>query len=143
MAAQPPSSSAPCPSRRCAPSSTSSCRRPRSSSGRARRRCGRRATPPGAAAGRPQGPAPPPTERGGRGPGGADRADHASRLALAQRYAGDKRYREALDELLEIVRRDKTWRDGEARRQILNILNLAADQSLASEYRRKLASAIY
>ena len=50
---------------------------------------------------------------------------------------------QALDELLEIVRRDKTWRDGEARRQILNILNLAADQSLASEYRRKLASAIY
>ena len=73
----------------------------------------------------------------------ADQADHDSRLALAQRYAGDKRYREALDELLEIVRRDKTWRDGEARRQIVNILNLAADQSLASEYRRKLASAIY
>jgi len=73
----------------------------------------------------------------------ADQADHDSRLALARRYAGDKRYREALDELLEIVRRDKTWRDGEARRQILNILNLAADQSLASEYRRKLASAIY
>jgi putative thioredoxin len=73
----------------------------------------------------------------------ANAADHDSRLALARRYAGGKRYREALDELLEIVRRDKNWRDGEARRQVLNIFNLAQDQALVAEYRRKLATALY
>jgi len=74
----------------------------------------------------------------------ADPADHRARLALAGAYAGKKRYREALDELLEIVRRDKDWKDGEARKQALNIFQLAEDQpELVSEYRRKLASALY
>src|SRR3990172_771964 len=74
----------------------------------------------------------------------ADPADHASRLALAGLHASKHRYREALDELLEIVRRDKTWKDGAARLQILEIFNLAAaDAALVSEYRRKLASALY
>jgi putative thioredoxin len=73
----------------------------------------------------------------------ANPADHESRLALARRYAGARRYREALEELLEILRRDKGWRDGEARKQFLNILNLAEDAALAAEYRRKLASALY
>jgi len=42
------------------------------------------------------------------------------------------------------VRRDKDWKDGEARRQVVNILNLAAaDTELVSDYRRKLASALY
>jgi len=74
----------------------------------------------------------------------ADPADHRARLALAGAYAGKKRYREALDELLEIVRRDKDWKDGEARKQALNIFQPAEDQpELVSEYRRKLASALY
>ncbi len=74
----------------------------------------------------------------------ANPADHESRLALAGLLAAKHRYREALDELLEIVRRDKGWKDGEARRQILEIFNLAAaDAALVSEYRRKLASALY
>jgi putative thioredoxin len=70
-------------------------------------------------------------------------ADHEARLTLAQRYAAAKRYAPALDELLEIVRRDKEWKDGEARRQIVNIFNLAEDPELVSEYRRKLSSALY
>ena len=74
----------------------------------------------------------------------ANPADHDARLALAGAYAGKKRYREALDELLEIVRRQRDWNDGAARKQVLNIFNLAGDQpELVSEYRRKLASALY
>jgi putative thioredoxin len=74
----------------------------------------------------------------------ANPADHEARLALAALYGSQRRYREAMDELLEIVRRAKEWRDGEARRQLLTIFNLAGDQpDLVSEYRRKLASAIY
>jgi len=73
----------------------------------------------------------------------ANPADHDSRAALAALYAGKRRYREAMDELLEIVRRAKDWKDGEARKQILNLFNLAAEPELVSEYRRKLASALY
>ena len=74
----------------------------------------------------------------------ANPADHEARLALAGRHAAARRYREALDELLEIVRRDKGWRDGEARKQFLAILSLASGQAqLIGEYRRKLAAALY
>jgi putative thioredoxin len=74
----------------------------------------------------------------------ADPADHEARLSLAALYAAKRRYREAMDELLEIVRRARDWKDGEARRQLLAIFSLAADQpELVSEYRRKLAAALY
>ena len=70
--------------------------------------------------------------------------DHEARLALANFYAAGNRYREAMDQVLEIVRRDKTWREGEARRQMLTLFTLAAgDPDLVSEYRRKLATALY
>jgi putative thioredoxin len=73
-----------------------------------------------------------------------DPADHAARFALAELHAGAHRYREALDELIEIVRRDKDWNDGAARKQVLNIFNLAeGDDALVSEYRKKFASALY
>jgi putative thioredoxin len=73
----------------------------------------------------------------------ANLVDHEARFALAGLYAGTRRYREALDELLEIVRRDRNWKDGQARKQILAIFNLAEKQpELVSEYRRKLASAL-
>jgi putative thioredoxin len=73
-----------------------------------------------------------------------DPADHAARFELAGLHAGARRYREALDELIEIVRRDKDWNDGAARKQVLNIFNLAEnDAALVSEYRRKFASALY
>jgi len=73
-----------------------------------------------------------------------DPTDHAARFALAELHAGARRYREALDELIEIVRRDKAWNDGAARKQVLNIFNLVEnDDALVSEYRKKFASALY
>jgi putative thioredoxin len=73
-----------------------------------------------------------------------DPADHGARFQLAELCAGGRRYREALDELIEIVRRDKEWNDGAARRQVLNIFKLAEDDdALVSEYRKKFASAMY
>ena len=70
--------------------------------------------------------------------------DLDARYALAQRHAAARRYRQAMDELLAIVRTDKNWRDGEARKQLVNLFTLAADDSeLVSEYRRKLATALY
>jgi len=73
----------------------------------------------------------------------ANPADLEARLALAGALAARRSWREAMDQLLEIVRRDKSWRDGEARRQMLAIFNLAAGEpDLVSEYRRKLGSAL-
>lgn len=71
-------------------------------------------------------------------------ADCEARLALANLLAGGADYRGAMDELLEIIRRNKEFRDGAARKQMLAIFALAAtDNALVSEYRRKLASALY
>jgi putative thioredoxin len=66
------------------------------------------------------------------------------RFSLAQMHAAARRYREAMDQLLAIVRKDKGWRDGEARRQLVHLFTLAGGQpELVSEYRRKLATALY
>lgn len=74
----------------------------------------------------------------------SDPDDHDTRMSLAGVYASQRRYAEAMDELLEIVRRAKNWRDGEARRQLLAIFDLAAsDPALVAEYRRKLANALH
>jgi putative thioredoxin len=71
-------------------------------------------------------------------------ADHDARLALAGFYASQRRYREAMDELLEILKHAKDWKDGEARKQLLALFNLAASEpALVAEYRRKLASTLH
>ena len=72
-----------------------------------------------------------------------DPADHESRAALAAVYASGKRYREAMEALLEILQRSKDWNDGEAKKRLLALFNLAEDPELAAEYRKKLARAIY
>jgi len=69
--------------------------------------------------------------------------DLGFRLQLASLHAGQARYREAMDGLLEIIRRDKNFREGEARKQMLAIFSLAKEADLVSEYRKKLASALY
>ena len=74
----------------------------------------------------------------------ANPADHETRLALAGVYAGQRRYQEAMDELLEILKRAKNWREGEARKQLISLLTLASSQpALVAEYRRKLTSAMF
>jgi len=73
----------------------------------------------------------------------ANPADLDARLALAGSLAAHKAWREAMEQLLEIVRRNKAWRDGEARKQMVAIFNLASDDpDLVGEYRRKLGSAL-
>lgn len=74
----------------------------------------------------------------------ADPDDLEARYALAQRHAAARRWRAAMDELLALVQRNKDWREGEARRQLVNLFTLAAEEpELVSEYRRKLATALY
>jgi putative thioredoxin len=71
-------------------------------------------------------------------------ADLEARMQLANLCASRHEWRAAMDELLEIVKRDRNWKDQAARKQMLAIFSLAAgEMELVAEYRRKLASALY
>lgn len=70
--------------------------------------------------------------------------DLEARLGYADRLAADGRFRAALDELIEVVRRDRGERRERARKAVLALFGVAADQpDLISEYRRKLAGVLY
>jgi putative thioredoxin len=74
----------------------------------------------------------------------ANPANLAARMALANLYAARADYEPALAQLLEIVRRDKNYEDGAARKQMVSIFGLAQDQpELVSRYRRELSSTLY
>ena len=74
----------------------------------------------------------------------AQPVDLEARLAYAERLVADGVYRAALDQLLEVVRRDRGDRRERARKAILEVFGLAADEpELIAEYRRTLASALY
>jgi putative thioredoxin len=70
--------------------------------------------------------------------------DLAARLAYADRLVADGDHRTGLEALLEVVRRDRgEWRE-RARRAMVEVFGLAADQpELVGEYRRKLSGALY
>lgn len=62
------------------------------------------------------------------------------RMQLANQLLAAGRYQEGLEELLEMVRRDRTWNEEAARKAILAAFSLLGGQgALVSEYRRKLA----
>jgi putative thioredoxin len=70
--------------------------------------------------------------------------DLRARLALAQSYAARNEYPLALSELLEIVRRDRNFEQGMAKRLMVEIFDLAQGQhDLVGHYRRELSSVLY
>jgi len=74
----------------------------------------------------------------------ADPDDLDARDQLASLLAAKQQYREALEEWLTIVKRDRRFKDDGARKRMLQIFDLIDPRSpLAEEYREKLARAIY
>jgi putative thioredoxin len=70
--------------------------------------------------------------------------DLDARLRLANLLVTQRAYAQAMDELLEIIRRDRSFGDDAARKTMVSVFNLIADQEdLVSEYRRKLAAALH
>lgn len=70
--------------------------------------------------------------------------DHQSRLDLAIVLAGEGDNEAAIDELLELFKRDREWNDAAAKTQLLKILESLGPQSeLAQKGRRKLTSMIF
>jgi putative thioredoxin len=73
----------------------------------------------------------------------ANPGDLEARLELAQRHIAQRRFDAALDQLLEIVARDRGFGDDAGRRTMLSVFELAADEpQLVSTYRRRLAALI-
>ncbi len=72
----------------------------------------------------------------------ANPQDMDTRLKLANLLVASGRYAEGMDELLEMIRRDKAWNEEIARKTMLSVFNLLGASPLVSEYRRKLASAL-
>ena len=74
----------------------------------------------------------------------ADENDHQARFDLAQALhaAGDAE--EAVDQLLEIFRRDREWNDGAAKTQLFTIFDaLKPTDPIVLDGRRKLSSMIF
>ncbi|GAB1393440.1 thioredoxin [Rhodocyclaceae bacterium] len=72
-----------------------------------------------------------------------DANQHEARLQLANALAVQQDYRGALENLIEIVRRDRKWNDEAARKAMLNLFTLLAAQpqydDLVREFRITLA----
>ena len=73
----------------------------------------------------------------------ADPEDLAARLALGRRLAADEHWEDALEALLEVVRRDRGFDDDAGRRTMLDVFNLMPPRHPALRtYRARLAQAI-
>jgi putative thioredoxin len=74
----------------------------------------------------------------------ADPKDLEARFGLASCLAWEGRYREALEELLAIIAKDRRFRDEAPRKAMLAIFSLVGERSeLAEEYRTRLARTLY
>jgi len=69
--------------------------------------------------------------------------DMEARLRLAKHLVAAGHYAQGMDELLEMIRRDRRWNDEAARKTLLSVFELLGDDPLVAEYRRKLASVLY
>lgn len=85
----------------------------------------------------------------------ANKRDFASRYALAQQAVRAGRWPDAMDELLEILMRDKSWEDERARRLFVAVLDIITpeppkvaegqtppEDPIVVRYRRRLSSVV-
>jgi len=74
----------------------------------------------------------------------SDESNHAVRVKLAVQLTTGAHYRDALEHLLVVLRADRDWNNGEAKRLYLDtIASIGKGDPLAAEYQRKLFSLLY
>ncbi|MBT9589663.1 MAG: co-chaperone YbbN [Thiobacillus sp.] len=72
----------------------------------------------------------------------ANENDLDARLKLAHLYVAAGQYAAGMDQLLEIIRRDRSFEDDIGRKTLLSVFDLLGSDALVSQHRRKLASAL-
>ena len=73
-----------------------------------------------------------------------DENDHQARFDLAVAHAGAGRRREAVDHLLEIVRRNRAWNQDAARKKLLTLFEaLGPQDEITRDGRRRLSSLLF
>ena len=73
----------------------------------------------------------------------ADPKDSKARHQLSTLYSIQGNYEKALDQLLEVVKRDRQYEDDAARKDMLKIFDMLGDNELVHQYRRKMMAALY
>jgi len=74
----------------------------------------------------------------------ADPDDHEARFELAKSLAGGGRWDQAVDHLLHIIEKDRTWNEDAARKQLLLVFEAAgAGSDVARSGRRRLSSILF
>ena len=74
----------------------------------------------------------------------ADPADHQARFDLALALTGAGEHEAAMDELLEIVKRNREWNEQAARKQLIKLFDVIGDtHELTIAGRRKLSSILF
>ncbi len=73
----------------------------------------------------------------------ANENDLEARLKLANLWAARKNYEPAMEQLLELVRRDRSFGDDAGRKTLLKVFELLGGGELTSRYRKRLSSALY
>ncbi len=73
-----------------------------------------------------------------------DPDDHEARIELAKALAAAGHMTEAVDQLIEAIRRDRAWNDEAARQQLLLVFEAAGQMSeVAKQGRRKLSAILF
>jgi putative thioredoxin len=74
----------------------------------------------------------------------ADQKDHQARFDLALALAARERRADAVDQLIEIIRRDRTWHEDGARKQLLQFFEAWGPQDDATvDGRRRLSTVLF
>ena len=73
----------------------------------------------------------------------ADPADLRARHLLGARLIVDGAAQDGLDQFLEMLRRDRAFRDGLPRRALIDAFRIIEDEDLVGSYRRKMASVLF
>ena len=73
----------------------------------------------------------------------ADPSDHAARDLLGLRLLLDGDPAGGLDQLLSILKADRTWNDGQAKKHLVAAFSVLDDADLVGTYRRKMSSLLF
>jgi len=72
-----------------------------------------------------------------------DPADHAARDLLGLRLLLDGDPAGGLDQLLSVLKADRNWNDGQAKKHLVAAFNVLDDAELVGTYRRKMSSLLF